>query len=191
MRLKKDIDEHGIDAIGMHHDLLVAALLARPGRREFQSIQRALAGQRLAAIALTQTILPCGVLLADQRRQEGIMPKIIVVKQVLIPQGQGVYPLSHEFFDRVLDKLRIAMIGEATGELPKDPGSKFDFSQQDSAAIRTDRPAVKPTHNFASAKGMKLKRLLVTLCRHKGRLLGWHKYFCPNGLMPEKTTFFN
>ena len=100
-------------------DLLVAALRVGPRGRQFQAVQRALAGQRLAAIARSATLLAGRIALADQRRQERIVPQVVVVVEVFVAQGQGEHPLGDQFVDRVLDQLGIAVIVEAGGESPE------------------------------------------------------------------------
>jgi len=51
--------------------------------------------------------------------------KGIVVIEVFIAQGQGEHPLGHQFANRVLNQFRIAVVGEASGESPENPGLGF------------------------------------------------------------------
>jgi hypothetical protein len=68
----------------------------------------------------------------------------------------------------MLDQVRIAMVGEAGGELPEDSGAPFDLRQQQAAAIGTDGSPVKVGQDFAADRGSKGKKLRRTLCLHDG-----------------------
>lgn len=73
------------------------------------------------------------------------------------------------------DQVRVAVIGEAAGELTDDPTAWFSLSQQQPTAISRDRPAVKLRHHIASPQAVEIKRKLVTVCLHQVGLRRWHK----------------
>jgi len=165
--LQEDLGEEPLDRTPIQGDLLVAALRTRPDRCEFQPVQGALAGQRLAAILRTTAVAPKRILLASQDGQQGIVSQIVVVVEVLVAEGEGVDALGDQFIHGVLNPIGVAVIGEAGRELGDDPGDPLRLSQQQSAAVRRDMPTVESSHNITPPEGVKSERLLVTLCRHQ------------------------
>src|SRR5690606_37564748 len=66
-------------------------------RIQFQSIERALAGQRLTPIFRTTSILAARIWLFYDGRQQILGPQLIVIVQVFITQSQSVYALTNQF----------------------------------------------------------------------------------------------
>ena len=83
------------------------------------------------------------------------------------------------------------MVPKAGRELGDDPRALLHLTQQQTAGVRGDRPAIKLTPHFASKQGVKLQGFLVTLCRQKAVLLLGRKFFSPQHLCHEVTAFFN
>ncbi len=138
-----------------------------PGGGQFQAIERALAGQGLAAVATSRPGLAGGVGLADDGGQQGVVPQVVVVVEVFIAQGQAVDPLGEQFFDGVLDEVGVAMIGEAAGELAEDAGDLLDLAEQQCPAVGGDVAAVEIGEDFSSAEHGKVEEGGVTLCLHR------------------------
>ena len=168
---QEDVHEPARDFLMPGHDLLVAAVGARPDGRQLQAIERALAGQRLAAVAQFKSMLTGDIFLAHQRGQERISPQLVVVVQVFVTQGQREDPLLDQVRHRVLDEIGIAKIIEAAGQFGQHPRPGLDLPQQQAARIGRDRPAIKPGRDFAAAQGLKIERPFATLCRHRAASL--------------------
>ena len=75
----------------------------------------------------------------------------------------------------MFDQFFIAMIGETPGQSADDARMLLDLPQQQSAGIRGDRPTIETSHHFPPPEGLKLKRLLNTLCLHRLPPCYWHK----------------
>ena len=88
-------------------DLLVAAGAVG---RAFQPVQRTLAGQRLAVIALLLALAPFQVALAGQQRHQRIAAQLVVIVEILVAQRQRVDALGEQFADLVFDELGIAAV---------------------------------------------------------------------------------
>ena len=93
--------------------------------------------------------------------------QMVVVVQVLVPQRQGVDPLGDQFLHGMLDPVRIAVICETVREFTNDSSAPLGLPQQKPAAVRGDPTPIEPRHNVPPAKGVKSKRLSVTLCHRK------------------------
>ena len=165
--LQEQVEEQVPHRRTVHGDLLVAALPVCPDGGQLQPIQRALARQGLALVPLPSPILAQRVLFPHQNRQQRMVTKGVVIVEVLVTQTQSVDPLGHEIFDGVLDQVRVAMIGEAGGELPDDARGPLRLPQQYRPGVRGDLAPVEPGHNFSFAQGLERKRLLGTLCLHQ------------------------
>lgn len=83
---QKGFDENILQALKGSRDLLVAAVLARPRRREFQSVESTLPRERLATIGRIAPLKPLGIGLAASHREERIGPLQIVIVEIFIPQ---------------------------------------------------------------------------------------------------------
>ena len=64
------------------------------------------------------------------------MSQIIVVVEILVTQRQGVNALGDQFLDRVLDQIRVTMVGETGRKLPKDAGDPLRLTQEQTARVR-------------------------------------------------------
>jgi len=68
-----------------------------------------------------------------------------VVVEVFAAQGQGEHALGLEFIDRVFDRFGIAVVAEASSELPQNAGLRFHLPQEQPAGVRSDGPPIEPT----------------------------------------------
>ncbi len=80
------IHQERLDSSMPGRNLLVAARHAGTRRRQFQPVERALAGQRDAPIARVDPVLARRITTADQHRQQRITPQLLVVVEVLVAQ---------------------------------------------------------------------------------------------------------
>src|SRR5262249_28078144 len=101
--------------------------------------------------------------LADHGCQQGVVPQIIMVVEILVTQSQGVNSLRDEVLKGVLDELRVTMIGEARGELLDDPGEHLGLTEQQAAAVGGNGTAVESGDNLAKAKSREIQVGRVTV----------------------------
>src|SRR6185437_662919 len=135
--------EEAFDVVGAADDLLVAAVLVGADRGQFEAVQGALAGQRLAPAALPRPGLAGGVALTDDGGEPGVAAEVVVAVEVLIARGQGVDPLGDQLLDGVSGAVRFAVVGEAGGELPDDPGESLGLAEQRRPTVGGDVAAVE------------------------------------------------
>ena len=143
MGLHEQIEEHPVDGLLVHCDLLVAIVRSGLAASQLEAVQGALAGQRLAAIGTAQALRTGRIGLADQGRQKRIAPQIVVVVEILVAQSQTVDPLADEIEDGVLDQISVAVIDKAVGELPQDARPLLDLSKQQAPSVGTEVPPSK------------------------------------------------
>ena len=98
--------------------------------------------------------------------------------------------LRDQLENRVFNQFRIAMIREAVRELTEDPGAKLDLSQQQAAAVGTDRTAVESGGDFTPSEPLEFKLRCVTLCLHGAASLLMAEVLLLQQLMPKKAAFF-
>lgn len=111
VRFQEQIDQQRIDALRVHHDLLglglVRVLLARVAvvvrRRQLQAVERALAGQSLAAILRPPAAFAFHIVFAQRHGQHRVAPQFVVVIEILVAQGQAEDALRHQIQQRMLD----------------------------------------------------------------------------------------
>lgn len=125
---QKSIHEELMDRLQMGSNLLVPMLRVRTDRRQFQSVERALARQGFPTVARVLSIVAFRICLPDQRGQQRIVPQPVVIVEVFITQAQSEEPLLQQVDQRMLDALRIAMIGETGGEPFDESESVVDLS---------------------------------------------------------------
>jgi hypothetical protein len=112
-------------------DLLVAG-----GRRarEFQPVQRRLAGCR-------RTVVAPGLEFARQHRHHRIMAEVVVIVQVLVAERNPEHPLPDERGDRVLDESRVSRVAETSGKPPNENQASIRGAQQQAPRVRSQRAA--------------------------------------------------
>ena len=149
-------------------DLGVAARLAT-GRCVLKPAQRALARQ-------WRTPFPACLELARQQRQRRVAPQVVLVVEVVVPQGNAGDALRHQRPHRMFRKARIAVVREARGHPVEEPGGTVRLAKQQCPGVRRDGSAVERGGHPAALAPLKSKRKRLTLCQHRSSL-GSHVKF--------------
>jgi hypothetical protein len=71
-----------------------------------------------------------------------------VIIEVFVTERQPINALPCQFFDRMLDLVRSAMIGEAGSELFADLPLRLDLFEQEHTAVGCNRAAIKLGHHL-------------------------------------------
>ena len=160
MRVQEQIHQQRIDTLRIDHDLL-GLRLVRPlllgtafivRRRQLQPIERALAGQRFAAILRAPPLFSLHIVLAQCHGQHGIPPEFIVVVEILVAQRQPEHALRDQIQQRVLDLVCLTVVGEASGEAADDSGSLLQFLQEQRSSIGGDIAPIETPHQLSSSQ---------------------------------------
>ena len=184
--LQEGVYQEAVDGIQASDDLFVAAVGVGPYRREFQTVERALAGECFAAIAGAHTLGALRIFFAHQDRQERVVPQPLVVVEIFIAEAQTENALLEQFQKCVLDEFGIAMIGEAAGKLFDEMELGFDLPEQQPPGIGSDLAAIEASDYLAAAEILEKKMLLVTLCHSVSPLLGGIKELPDTVFMPTQ-----
>ena len=110
---------------------------------EFQAVERALAGQRLATVLALVALLAQHVGPPARRRQQPVEPQPVVVVDVFIPQGDAVDALAQHHRQFVLHEAGVAPVIETSGQLLAEPPAPLDLPQQQHPAVAGEEPAGK------------------------------------------------
>jgi hypothetical protein len=140
---------------GLRRDLVITA--RRPVRRDLQPVQRRSGGQRVRRPEF-----------ARRRSEERIVPQVLVVVEILIPERQPEDPLRHQLRHRVHDQVRGAPVGEARRHAPGQPQPAIEFAQEQHPAVAAELAAAEVGHHLARSQRRKLERAPLTLCRRPG-----------------------
>ena len=127
--------------------------------------------------------------LAGQQRQQGILPQLIVVVQILVAQSDTVHALPHQLADAVFHQVRSPVIAKTGGELAQDSGALFHRAQQQRSGFRGDLSAIEPGHHVTRKMRCKRKPRLGTLCHSKSRFLVGPNCCVETQLCHEKRLF--
>ena len=73
-----------------------------------------------------------------------------MIVEVLITQTQPQHPLLDQRFDRMLDAIRIPMIGKALAQPTQNPGPIFHYAHDDAMGVEADLATVEPAHDIPS-----------------------------------------
>jgi hypothetical protein len=165
--LQEGLHQKGLQGVQVGHNLFVAAGGVGPHRGEFEAVERTLARQRFAAVALAQALAALGIVLGDQHGHEGVMPQLVVVVEIFVAQAQTEDALLDQFGQGVFDEVRVAAICETAGKLFDKTKLGFDLPQQQSARIGGDLAAIKATHHRARTQVLEKQLRLPTLCHSK------------------------
>ena len=157
--LEEEVDEQALDRARIMPDLVVAVV--GPQRRVLQSVERALARERGAVLAL-------GPELAGQRRQHRVVAQVIVVDQVLVTERDAEHPLRHHRRDRVLDLRLGTVVDEARGEPPDHANRPIGRAEQQPAGVRGVVTTVKRGDHLAPLDHFITEQVAATLCPHRG-----------------------
>ena len=177
--LDEQVGQHVLELLGIVVDLPVAVRPA-PGGRVFETVQRALARQRRAALAASLGLV-------RQQRQHGIAPQLVVVVEVLVSQRDARDPLRHQRPHRMLRETGVAVVREAAGHPVEEAQRPVDAPQQQRSGVRRDRSAVERGGHPAAPDSLKRERNRFTLCRHRSsvgnrsKLLAYLNLTSPGG----------
>jgi hypothetical protein len=189
--LQEYLNEELLHAVEVGDDLLVATIFVGTHRRKFETVEGAFAGQGLAAIALAQAVVAERIFLADQKRQQRIVPQLVMIVEVFIAKAQAEDALFDEIDQRVLGAVRIAIVGEASGKLLDEAKLVFDLTQQQTATIGSDLAAVKTAHDLAAGKLLEKKFAWATLCHSDMASWFGNKCLSTKTLMPNQKPWRN
>ena len=164
VRVQKGIDKEAIHSIRPAHDLVVSVGRLRVGGCKLEPIERALARQREALISLAHPLRSSRIGLANQRRQQCVSPKLVVVIDVLVAERYPIHPLRNQIENAVLDELGGPVVDKTIRKLPEDPRTLLDLSKQKTTGVGGDPTSSEISHYLAIAKALKLKLLGNTLC---------------------------
>ena len=153
------LEQNGLQCVHIVLDPVVASRRPR-GRRMFQTVEGALAGQRRAVLAAAFE-------LAGQQRQQWIVAQLVVVVEILVSQGNAHDALGHQRADRVLCQAGIAVIGEACSHPVDEPDPAVEIPEQQRSGVRRHRSAVERGGHPAPLAPLKYEGMRLTLCRHR------------------------
>jgi hypothetical protein len=173
MCLEEQADEQAFDCRAVVANLMVdwppngvGAPFPNPAanrrqRRMLEPVERALARQRGAVLAL-------GRQLAGQRREHRVVPQVIVVDQILVPERDAEHPLRHHGPDAVLDLRLGTAVGKTGGEPPDQTDRPIGRAKQQPAGVRGVVTTVKRGNHLAPFDHFITEHVAATLCRHRG-----------------------
>jgi hypothetical protein len=176
MRFQEQLHPQRLDGGGVGPDLVISIFVAGLLREQLQPVQRALACHRRAVRALC-------LQLSQQRPEHRVVPQLLMIVQILVPQRQAKDALADQRAHRVLDQVPLSSIAEAAGQSIDQADRRIRLAQQQCAGIRTDRAAVKGRDHSAPINPCKLQLFRNTLCRHRGSPVRgensfWYNKFC-------------
>ena len=160
MRLQEKVDQQRFDLRAVAIDLVILRRMTL--RRVLHTVERALPGHRLAVWPQHRRHLP------RQHRKGRVFAQLVVIIEILVAQGQAEHPLPKQRLEPVLDKPRIAPVGETLGKAPDQTEAAIHFAQQQGSAVRCDVAAVKAGDHRAPLHYFKSKQPWSTLCLHRG-----------------------
>ncbi len=158
VRFEKESDEQPLDRRAVMADLVVTA---RSKRRMLEPVERALAGERGAIVAL-------GGELAGERREHRVVPQVIVVDQIFVAERDAEHPLRYHRLDAVLDLRLDATVGKTGGEPPDQTDRPIGRAEQQPAGVRGGVAAIECGHDLAALDHFITEQVAATLCRHRG-----------------------
>ena len=153
------LQEHALQRVRVVLDPVVAARLAARGR-VLETVQRALARQ-------CRTALAASLQLAGQQRQQGVVPQLVVIVEILVPQGNAHDPLGHQCPHRVLRQTAVAVVREACGHPVHETERPVDLPEQQSSRVRRDPSTIERGRYPPAPTPLKCEGNGLTLCRHR------------------------
>jgi hypothetical protein len=139
-----------------------------------EPVQRRLAGQGCAVRA------PPRGELAGKHGQRRIMPQLVMVKEILVPERDAEDALADQHRERVFDPLGGTAILKARGETLDEADRPIGRAEQQCPSIRRHRTAVERRDHRTSFDRCKSELIRATLCRHRGDPLESAKSFSQN-----------
>jgi hypothetical protein len=126
------------------------------GRRQLKAIQRALPREGVTLVSFSWTLLAGRVDLADQRRQQRVCAKVIVIVEVFIPERDAEDTLGQELELGVLNQTLIAIVDETISESLQQLRTSRDLTKQQSAPVCRDPTTGKIADHFSKSMSLKL-----------------------------------
>jgi hypothetical protein len=117
-----------LQLVHLSDDLFVPRPIAQQATGCFQTVERALSRQGLAAISLAPSVLAFQILLATKKSQKRIGSKQIMIVEIFVSKTQSVGALRDKFIDAVLDEPGVTQIREALREPLDEPLAFLDFA---------------------------------------------------------------
>jgi hypothetical protein len=96
------------------------------------------------------------------------MPQLVMIDDVFIAERDAENALAEQAGKLMHDQRRATRVLETVREARHQPDGVVGLAQQQRSGIRCDRAAVERAHNLATLDGSKIKRILATLCQHRG-----------------------
>ena len=132
------------------------------------------------------------VVLAQRHRQHGIAPQFIVVIEILVTQRQPKHTLQDQIQQRVFDPVRAAVVLEAAGEPPHDPGPFFQLLQRQHSPIGGDVASIEAPNQLPSSQFLRCGQRLtegIELARSLQRSDNQSHAYRDAGDPPQVTSF--
>jgi hypothetical protein len=101
---------------------------------------------------LPPTVFALHVVLAECHSQHRIAPQLIVVIEILVAQCQPEYALHNQVQQGVLDQVRPAVVGEASGVTVHDAGPLFQLFQQQGSPIGGNIASIEVANQFPASQ---------------------------------------
>ena len=128
---------------------------------QFQPVQRRFPRHRCAGLARARQ-------LPRQHRQHRIVPQLVVVIEVLIPERNPKHPLADQGGHRVLDQILTAMIAKAGRKSIHQIDRSIGRAKKQPTRIRRHQPRIKSRFHSTAFHHSKIKLFCATLCWHRG-----------------------
>ena len=166
MRREEELDQQALDRRRVMADLMVAR---QSPRGVLEPVQRALAGERRASLALRRE-------LAGKRRQHRVVAQPIVVDEVLVTERDAEHALRHHRRDAMLDLGLDPRVIEAGSEPGDQANRAVGRTEQQRSGIRGDLATIERGDHPAALDHFIPEQIAATLCRHRGTPL--HRLNC-------------
>ena len=147
-RRHRPVGQRALNPRGVGHDPLVAGV--RPLHGELHAVQSRLARERTATVAARASVRP-----------ERIVPRRIVIVEILISRREAETTLSRQLFDRMPDQIRVAMVAKATRQTPHETVLVFDLARGERAAVTGKTPPPRNSPPLAAHRGLEIRGPLV------------------------------
>ena len=129
------------------------------------AVQSRLARERTATVAARTSVQPERIALAARHRRWRIVPRRIVIVEILISRREAETTLSRQPLDRMPDQIRVAMVAKATRQTPHETVLVFDLAREERAAVTGKTPSLEIRLHSPLTGVLKSEALLFTL-RH-------------------------
>jgi hypothetical protein len=118
--------------------------------------------------------------LAGKQPKHRIMPKLVVVDQILIAERNPEDTLPDQGRYAVLDQLRMAPVLEAPGEPLNQAERPIGCAEQQAAGIGSHHSPIKSRDHLMLLDRFKAEQVRATLCLHRGTSLESPKWLLHN-----------